>query len=174
VVQWVRYEATSKRVRMGVHLVNPRTSMQFRIAASIMLTTALLTQLSFARSRWSFILPSPPAPECKVGAQQMKTFIDIALAQPGMITDTEKTFVRLQHEQMSCEDYTRLFEQTNYYKSPGKREALTKWHWDTYHSHEGSGHGTPSHRAEAAGGEGQYGQLPFEASWSTRMSGRFL
>jgi hypothetical protein len=68
-----------------------------------------------------------------------------------MITETEKTFVRLQHEHMSCGDYTKLFEQTNYYKSPGKREAMIKWHWDTYHAHEESGRGTPSHIAVGDG-----------------------
>ncbi len=69
----------------------------------------------------------------------MKRIIDSALAQAAMITDGEKAFVRLQHQQLSCGDYTRLFEQSNYYKSPGKREAMTKWHWEVYHSHGDSG-----------------------------------
>ncbi len=65
----------------------------------------------------------------------MRMVIDSAIAQREMITDAEKAFVRVQHEQHSCNEYTRLFEQTNYYRSPGKREAMTKWHWEVYHSH---------------------------------------
>jgi len=139
-VQWVRFDPSLNRVRMGVRLDRPRASIRFRVAACILLFMAVLSQVSYPRARWSFLQPSP-GKTCHVGAQQMKSVIDVALAQRGMITDAEKSFVRLQHEHLSCEEYTRLFERTNYYKSPGKREALTKWHWETYHSHEGNGHG---------------------------------
>jgi hypothetical protein len=149
-VQWVRFDAASKRVRMGVRLVNPRTSLRFRIAAGILLVTSLLTQLSVAKSRWGFLQPAP-APRCNVGAHTMKSLIDVALAQPNMITEPEKTFVRTQHDHMSCEDYTRLFERSNYYKSPGKRDAMTKWHWQVFHSHEEGSQGAASRAAEAAG-----------------------
>ena len=64
----------------------------------------------------------------------MRTIIDVALSMPNMITDSDKEFVRMQHDQLSCHEYTRLFEQSTYYKSPGKREALAKWHWESFHS----------------------------------------
>jgi hypothetical protein len=151
-VQWVRFDPSLNRVRMGVRLDRPRASIKFRIAACILLSMAVLSQVSYTRTRWSFLQPSPGS-RCNLGAQQMKSVIDVALAQPGMITDAEKSFVCLQHDHLSCEEYTRLFEQTNYYKSPGKREAMTKWHWETYHSHEGNGPGTPSEGTERGVGE---------------------
>jgi hypothetical protein len=64
----------------------------------------------------------------------MRGVIDEALSRQNMITDSEKEFVRAQHEQLSCEEYTRLFEKSAYYRSPGKRGAIAKWHWETYHS----------------------------------------
>ncbi len=138
VVQWVGFDSCHNKARLGVRLVHARTSLQFKIAGCTLLLLAALSQVAAGKSRWGFFQPSSQA-RCRVGAQQMKTIIDSALAQPALITDAEKSFVRTQHEQLSCGDYTRLFEQTNYYKSPGKREAVMKWHWEVYHSHGETG-----------------------------------
>lgn len=154
VVQWVQFDSALNRERVGVRLVNPRTSLSFKIAACILISMAVLSEAAAAKPRWSFVQPSS-AVRCNVGAQEMRKVIDIALAQPGMITEAEKAFVREQHERRSCEDYTRLFEETNYYKSAGKREAMTKWHWETYHSHNEDGRGTAAQGAEASQSGGQ-------------------
>ncbi len=134
VVQWVAVDAARKKVRLGVRLVNPRSSLRFRILSCVLILWAALSQAAAGKTRWGFVQPSTPA-RCKVGAQQMMKVIDAVLTQPQMITEAEKEFVRVQHEHLSCNDYTRLFEQSNYFKSPGKREAMIKWHRDVYHSH---------------------------------------
>jgi len=139
VVQWVGFDVSRKKARLGMRLIEPRTSFPFRVAGCTLILLAALSQAAAGKSRWGFLHPSPPA-RCKVGTQQMKMVIDTALAQPEMITDEEKAFVRTQHEQLSCDDYTRLFEQTSYYRSPGKREAMMKWHWEFFHSHVDDGH----------------------------------
>jgi hypothetical protein len=135
IVQWVRCDNANGRVRMGVRLVDARTSLRFRIAACILLSVAFLSQFTFSMPRW--MMPQPASKgNCNLGADQMRSVIDEALSRPNMITDMEKEFARMQHEQLSCEDYTRLFEQSTYYKSPGKREAMAKWHRETFHSRD--------------------------------------
>ncbi len=109
-------------------------SLGIRIASCFLISVAVLSHGAVGKNRSG--LTQPPAPaRCKLGAQQMRMVIDSAMAQREMITDAEKAFVRVQHEQLSCNEYTRLFERTNYYRSSGKREAMTKWHWEVYHSH---------------------------------------
>jgi hypothetical protein len=120
---------------MGVCLVDSRTSLRFRIAACILLSVAILSQIAFSKPRWMNPQPATRG-NCNLGPGQMESVIDEALSRPNMITDSEKEFVRMQHQQLSCEDYTRLFEQSTYYKSPGKREAMAKWHWETFHSRD--------------------------------------
>ena len=143
IVQWIAVDAGGKKARIGIRLINPWFSLRFRIFSFVLILMAALSQGAAGKTRLGFIQPSSPA-RCKVGAQQMMKVIDAVLAQPQMITDAEKEFVRVQHGQLSCHDYTRLFEQSNYYKSPGKREAMMKWHWEVYNSHgESSAEPTP-------------------------------
>jgi hypothetical protein len=85
-----------------------------------------------------------------MGPEQMRSVIDEALSSPNTITDSEKEFVRKQHEQLSCEEYTRLFEQSTYYKSPGKRMAIAKWHWETFHARGAYSRGVVGQGADAA------------------------
>lgn len=149
IVQWVAAEGRGKKARIGIRLVNPRSSLRFRIFSCMLILLAGLSQAAAAgKTRWGFTQPSTTA-RCKVGAQQMMRVIDAVLAQQQMITEAEKEFVRVQHEHLSCSDYTRLFEQSNYYKSPGKRDAMIKWHREVYHSQSESGAERTPQGAEA-------------------------
>ncbi len=141
IVQWVAVEPRGKKARIGIRLINPRSSLRFRILSCVLILWAALSQAAAGKTRWGFVQPSTPA-RCKVGAQQMMKVIGAVLTQPQMITEAEKEFVRVQHEHLSCSEYTRLFEQSNYFKSPGKREAMIKWHREVYHS---QGENGPEH-----------------------------
>jgi hypothetical protein len=88
-------------------------------------------------------------------AERMRNVIDVAFAKPNMITDGEKEFVRMRHDQFSCEEYTRVFENSSYYKSPGKREAMARWHWETFHSRVAHSPAAISESAEPAADSAQ-------------------
>ncbi len=117
-----------------------------RVVAILVTLITALNQYGFTKPRWISPQPAPP-PGCKVGARQLKKVVDAVMARPAMITDAERAFARQEHERLSCTEYTRLYERSDYYKSPDKRKAMARWHRETYHArkegaHEASGQGS--------------------------------
>ena len=144
-------DADTGRLRIGVRMI--KASIGLRIAASFLLCAALLGQMALARS-----LGPQADNSCTMSLARMKTILESILWQwsvasqseraflarnPSSLhtvpwwtlaSNSEKAFLHVQHERMSCEEYTRLYEQSNFYGDKHQREALSRWHWNQYHS----------------------------------------
>jgi hypothetical protein len=129
IVQWTRQDAETGKVRVGVCMINPQVRTGLRIVASILLCVALLGQISFARSR------GPQANKsCNMGLAQMKNILESKLGPWIPATENEKVFLHTQHQRMSCKEYTREYEKSNFYADKNKRDAVSRFHWNEYHS----------------------------------------
>jgi hypothetical protein len=131
-VQWVQPDAATGKVRLGVRLIDPNVSIAFRLAASILLCLAVLGQMSFARSR--MLTHATTRSSCTMSLSQMKDVLEKTLGKYAMVADSDKAFVHLQHQHMTCEEFTRLYEKSDFYPNPKTRAAIANWHWNTYHS----------------------------------------
>ena len=134
---------------LGVRPADSREKLVLLVMLCLIFLVAFLDRMGVAKPHWMAVQPAS-GPTCSMDAGRMRIVIDVALSRPIMITDGEKEFVKIQHDHMSCEEYTRLFERSTYFKSPGKREALAKWHWETFHSRAIHGRVTPSETVETA------------------------
>jgi hypothetical protein len=148
VVQWTRGENGNGSVRLGVRLINPKATWSFRLVATFLLGVALLSQVSFARER--SYTRSASAPRCTVSMVQMKNMIQSTIGSAVQISDNEKAFVHLQHQQMSCEKYTKDFEKSGFFGDDKKRSAVEHWHWQTYHAQDEAVRSNAIQSAEAA------------------------
>jgi hypothetical protein len=134
VVQWSRKDPVSGQNRVGVRLINPIICRGLRIAASILLIFAAMNQLSVARSR--NYMRARQSGFCVVSLAQMKSVIEKTLGKHAALTESEKVFVHIQHQHMSCEDYTRLYEASDFFSDLRTRDSLANWHWNVYHAKE--------------------------------------
>ena len=129
VVQWVRLDAETGKVQVGCCLMNPRVSFPFRTAASLLLCVAFLGELSFARSR-----DAQANNSCTMSLTRMKNSMESRLGEWTLVSNTDKAFIHSQHQQMSCQEYTRWYEKAKIHRDESKRAALSRWHWNQYHS----------------------------------------
>jgi hypothetical protein len=129
VVQWTRLDADTGGIRIGCCLMNPKASLSFRIAASSLLCVAFVGQVSFGRSR-----DAEANSSCTMSLGRMKNLMESRLGEWTLVSDSEKAFIHLQHQQMSCEEYTRWYEKAKIHTDESKRAALSRWHWNQYHS----------------------------------------
>ncbi len=134
VVQWTRREGDVGPVRLGVRLVDPQATMRFRLVACCLLALALLSQVSFARGRT--VVRSDDNSRCTVSLNHMKNVIENKLGKISPVSESEKAFVHLQHQQSSCEKYTHDFEKSGFFGDEKRRSAVEAWHWHTYHSQD--------------------------------------
>ena len=153
VVQWTRQDFITGKNRVGIRLIKPKASMGLRIAASVLLIFAVMTQLSLARSR--NYTRARQSGSCVVSLAQMKSIIEMTLSKYTVITESEKAFVHIQHQHMSCDDYTRLYEKSDFYPNPKTREAIANWHRKIYHAKEAAVRENAVHSAELSLGLAQ-------------------
>lgn len=125
VIQWKRAEAETGMVRVGLRLENPRTNLGFRIAASFLLAMALLSQVSYAKSRQ---VPQRAPARCTMGLADMKGMLQAALGDYYKLSSSEMAFVQVQHERMSHEEFVRAFEQADFFGDKRKTQAVVRWH----------------------------------------------
>lgn len=64
----------------------------------------------------------------------MKGIIEQAFDGLASVSETDMALLHLQHQRMSCEEYTRLYENSSFYRDPKKLRAVAEWHWNIYHS----------------------------------------
>ncbi len=129
VVQWTQRDADTGKVRIGCCLMNPKASLSFRICASCLLLVAFLGQVSFARSR-----DAQGNHSCTMSLARMKNAMESRLGEWTQVSDAEKAFIHSQHQHMSCAEYTRWYEKAKIHRDESKRAALSRWHWNQYHS----------------------------------------
>ncbi len=134
VVQWIHPGPSAGSTRAGLRLINPRASLPFRIAASILLCLALLGQVSLARSR--SYARAAEARSCVMNLAQMKGILEQALSRYAVVSDTDKAFVHILHQHMTCEQYTQTYEKSSFYPDPKTRAAIANWHWTVYHAQD--------------------------------------
>ena len=130
-VLWVRADSDGK-FRLGARLIDPKASVVVRVAASVLLCLAVLGQFSFARSR-TFTRTTTTS-GCTMSLSQMKDLLQKALSQYAVVSDSDKAFVHVQHQNMTCEEYTRIYEKSDFYADPKHRAALANWHRNVYHA----------------------------------------
>ena len=129
VVQWTERDTKTGQVRIGCCLMNPIASLSFRIAASSLLFVAFVGQVSFARSG-----DAQANNSCRISLVRMKNAMESRLGEWTLVSDAEKAFIHSQHQQMSCAEYTRWYEKAKIHRDESKRAALSRWHWNQYHS----------------------------------------
>jgi hypothetical protein len=129
-VPWSRNDLKGGKFRAGLQLLGPRISLSFRILACCLLAMATIGQFAAAKSRANRV----PNTRCEIGLAEMKNMVDRTLGGLGFASETEKAFLHLQHQRMSCEEYTRLFEKSDFYRDEKKRKAVSAWHWSIYHA----------------------------------------
>jgi len=133
VVRWTRPDESTGQVRLGVQMLETRANLAVRIGASLLLCLALVGQISFARSRGASLREANG--HCTMsGLAQMKTSLQGKIGGWVDVTDGEKAFVHKQHRQISCSEYTKAYEKSGFYTDKGKRAAVSRWHWNQYHS----------------------------------------
>jgi hypothetical protein len=147
IVQWTKKDPVANKCNIGVRLIDPTVSLKLRIAASVLLIIASLTQLSIARPR--SYARSQSSGSCVMSLFQMKSVIEKTLSKYAIISENEKAFIHLQHQHMSCEEYTKLYEKSDFFANSKSREAIEKWHWNIYHAKEASVRESAVHSAEA-------------------------
>lgn len=133
IVQWVRPEETTGRVQVGVRFIQSRTNVAFRLVVGLLLMVSLLAQMSSAKPRKA---PNvrPASAGCAIGMKRMQGMFARNLGKLGGVTEGDRAFVHFQHQQMSCEEYTKRFEKSNFQPDGKRRGAVAKWHWEQYHS----------------------------------------
>jgi len=130
VIQWTRRDSETGSVRLGLRLLNPQPSFAFRVAACLLLSMAMLSQFSLARPRPA--ARGAPSSSCTMGLGQMKTMLEKALGGQSVLSESEKAFIHIQHQHLSCSEFTRMFEKSDFFSQ--KREAVADWHRHTYHA----------------------------------------
>ncbi len=133
VVQWTRHDAETGKVRVGCSMISPKATLFFRIVASLLLCVAFAGQVSFARSRHAQANSS-----CTMGLARMKSILEGKFGEWTTTTNSEKTFIHIMHQQRSCDEYTRLYEKSNFYGDQNKCAAVSRWHWNHYHAKDES------------------------------------
>jgi hypothetical protein len=133
VVRWCSCDRHTGRFRAGLRLLNPSTSVAFRGVAFVLLFVSMLCQVVHPKVR----LVRSADSSCVVSMAAMKSLVDRTLGGLGYATDSEKAFLHLQHQRRSCEEYSRLFERSDYYRDEKKRNAVAAWHWRVYHAADG-------------------------------------
>jgi hypothetical protein len=146
-VQWISRDSATGCIRLGLRLIEPTISIGFKFAASILLAMSLIAQFSFARQRSYYRTSAPKS--CVVSLAQMKSTLEKALRHHILLTENEKAFIHIQHQTMGCEDYTKHFEESQFYSDSAKRDAVARWHWKIYHSSDDAIRAEAIHRAEA-------------------------
>jgi hypothetical protein len=134
VVQWSRPGHSTGQICVGLRLIDPKTSLAFRIAASILLCIALVGQMSLARSR--SYTRTAPARSCTMGLAEMKGMLEKTLSRYAVVSDTDKAFSHVLHQHMTCEQYTQAYEKSAFYSDPRTRAAVANWHWTIYHAQD--------------------------------------
>jgi hypothetical protein len=109
-------------------------SIAFRVTASILLCVVVLGQMGFARSR--LLSYTAHRSRCTMGLSEMKEILERTLGKYAVVSESDKAFVHLQHQHMTCEEYTRLYEKSDFFSDPKTRAAVANWHWNTYHSEQ--------------------------------------
>jgi hypothetical protein len=112
--------------------VDPQVSVGLRIAAAVLLAVALLGQISYARPKGTY--RPRAAASCMVTLAEMKTRVADVLGPLAVVGPNERAFLHVQHEHMGCDGYTTMFEKSEFFPDPALRDALKRWHWETYHS----------------------------------------
>jgi hypothetical protein len=121
------------RKKVGLQGKDSKT-VTLRVAASILLCVAVLGQMGYARSR--LLSHTAHRSRCTMGLSEMKEILERTLGKYAVVSDSDKAFVHLQHQQMSCEEYTRKYENSDFFSDSKTRAAIANWHWNTYHSEE--------------------------------------
>jgi hypothetical protein len=148
VVQWTAPDRKRGRYHVGLRLIAPKLGVGLRIAVSLILCIALIDRVSFARSQR--FMRSNPRSTCTVSLAQMRNVLERSLGGFGAVTNSERAFVHVQHQRLSCEEYTRLFEKSRFYTDKKKRSAIADWHWRAYHAEDGAVRATAIENAESA------------------------
>ena len=132
---------------MGFRGDDPR-SLAFRFASSMLLCMVVLGQMGFARSP----LLGHPAhrSRCTMGLSEMKEILERTLGKYAVVSESDKAFVHLQHQHMSCKEYTRQYEKSDFFSDPRIRAAIANWHWNTYHSEESAARSAAIESVEAS------------------------
>jgi hypothetical protein len=170
IVQWTRPDPATGQSRLGLRLINPKVSTPLRLAASLLLCFALLAQISPARSRR--IVRAVPRSSCVMSLADMKSAIAETLSQYALVSDTDKAFVHILHQHMTCEQYTRAYEESDFYPDPRTRTAIANWHWTVYHATDEAVRAEAVRRAEEVLNAPQQDQAPLAPSFKTQTSGR--
>lgn len=118
-------------VKQTSNEVRIRTGKNCCLAVCCLLALVLFAQFAFAGR--------PSNLRCSISVADMKSLIDKTLAGLAYASDTEKAFLHVQHQRMSCEEYTRLFEKSDYYHDEKRRNAVATWHWHVYHAQDETG-----------------------------------
>jgi hypothetical protein len=137
VVRWCKPAEGPGETRVGLQLLHPRLTLIARVAAAVLLIFAFVGQVSFARWRGHSRPANSPA-SCNVSLARMKEVLESRLHHGILVTEAEKTFLHIQHRESGCDEYTRLFENSDFYRDPKKRKAIADWHWNTYHAEDPS------------------------------------
>jgi hypothetical protein len=133
-VQCGRRDLETGKARIGSRTVSLNKGFSLRIAALFLLCVALLNQVSFARSR-----DTQESESCTMSLARMKSILSSWLGELGQwtqVTSSEKAFIHILHQRMSCEEYTRLYENSNSHTNEKERAAASRWHWNQYHSED--------------------------------------
>jgi hypothetical protein len=123
-------------------------SVALRVSASILICVAILGQIGFARSR--LISYTAHRSRCTLGLSEMKEILERTLGKYAVVSESDKAFVHLQHQHMTCEEYTRLYEKSDFFSDPKTRAAVANWHWNTYHSEESAARSAAIESVEAS------------------------
>jgi hypothetical protein len=144
-VRWSR-PADDGKVRIGLNLLHCKSSVGLRIAACFLLCLAFFGQIGFGRNR------SPrhykPAYSCTMSLARMKAVLESVLGGYAAATESDKTFLHVQHERLGCDEYTRLYEQSDFTRNEKTRAAIARWHWEVYHSNQEKVRAAAVHEAE--------------------------
>lgn len=162
-VQWVAPDSETGQTRLGLRLLEPKANIIFKTAAAVLLSLAVLGQVSFARSR-AFSRRATASQSCVVSLEQMKIRLDKALNNYMHLTGSEKAFIHVQHQHMGCDEYTRQFEISGFFRDAKKREAMASWHWKYYHSNDPGTRIEAVMQSETALGGGSVESIPVAAN----------
>jgi hypothetical protein len=147
VVQWTRLEPGGQ-VRIGLRLLHYQAGIGLRVAASALLCVALAGQIGMGRSRAANRGRQAGSSSCTVSLERMKGMVGSALIGVAYVSDSDKAFLHIQHERLGCEEYTRIFEKSDFF-DPKIRAALAQWHWSVYHGKDGKARAAEMQRIDA-------------------------
>jgi hypothetical protein len=132
-VRWSRPGARVRQ-RIGVRFLRHKAGAGIRIAASILLCMAILGQAGYSRSRFGGRGRQAATASCNVSLERMKTALQNAFREFALLTESDKAFLHIQHERLGCGEYTRLYENSDFFPDARVRAALANWHWTVYHA----------------------------------------